>query len=66
LRHHRAPADKREAAAKEVAAARESLEKALQQIEQPSEQYAKFAGAQWSATRFSRRAKTIRPFRFRR
>ena len=52
MRHHRAPADKQDAAAKEVATARESLEKALQQIEQPSEQYAKFAGAQWSATRF--------------
>ena len=52
LRLHRAADDKREAVAKEVAAARETLDKSLKQIEEPGEEYAKFAGAQWTATRF--------------
>lgn len=52
LRRFRAPADKRDAIAKEVAAAGEALEKSLRKVEEPSEQYATLAGAQWAATRF--------------
>lgn len=52
LRLHRVAADKREAVAKQVATAREALDNALKQIEEPSEEYTKFIGAQWSATRF--------------
>jgi len=56
LRLHRAAADKQEAVAKEVATAREALDKSLKQIEEqiakPSEQFTKFAGARWTPTRF--------------
>ena len=52
-----AAADKREAVAKQVAASREALDKALKQVEEPSEQYTRLAGAQWTATRFFNSAK---------
>ncbi|HTN76101.1 MAG TPA: PSD1 and planctomycete cytochrome C domain-containing protein [Pirellulaceae bacterium] len=52
LRLQRAAMDKQEAVKKEVATARETLAKASQKVDEPSEQYTAFVGAQWSATRF--------------
>jgi hypothetical protein len=52
LRHHRATAGEKGAVAKEVASAREALDKALKSAEMPSENYTKFTGARWTPTRF--------------
>jgi hypothetical protein len=52
LRLHRAPADKKDAARKEVAAARETLDKAVKSVGEPSEKYTRLTGAQWTPTRF--------------
>ena len=46
------PADKREPTEKEVAAARQAVDKALKALDVPSEQYTKFTGARWTPTRF--------------
>ncbi len=54
-RVHRAPADRSEAAKKELKTARETLEKARQAEAtpvQPEDTYPPFVGARWSATRF--------------
>ncbi len=52
LRLHREGADRKEAVEKEVASTRAALDKALEAIEDPGEQYAKLVGARWSPTRF--------------
>lgn len=52
LRQLQAPPDKRDAATKAVSQAREALDKAVQRIEEPTEQFTRFSGAQWSVTRF--------------
>ncbi len=57
LKLHRAAFDKRDAVSKEVALAREALEKAVQQIDEPGEQYSRLVGAQWTPTRFANSGK---------
>src|SRR5262249_54420374 len=57
LRRHRAPAGKKDATSKEVASAREGLDKAVKAIEEPGDKYTRLAGAQWTPTRFLNSAK---------
>jgi Protein of unknown function (DUF1553)/Protein of unknown function (DUF1549)/Planctomycete cytochrome C len=57
LRRHRAAAGKKEAMSKEVTSAREALDKAVKSIEEPNDKYTRFAGAQWTPTRFLNSAK---------
>ncbi len=52
LRLLSANADQKPAVEKELAAAREALETATKQLDEPGEQYAKLTGATWTATRF--------------
>jgi mono/diheme cytochrome c family protein len=52
LRQLRAAADKREAAVKEVEAATKTLATTTKALAETSEQFTRFAGAKWSATRF--------------
>jgi hypothetical protein len=57
LRRHRAAADQKEAVGREVTSARETLDKAVKSVEEPSERYTRLAGARWTATRFLNSAK---------
>jgi len=52
LKRHRAPDDQKEAAEKEVVAAREALDNARTAVEEPGEQFTKLVGARWTPTRF--------------
>ena len=49
---YRTAAGKKGAIGKEVARAREALDKAVKSAEEPSENYTKLTGAQWTPTRF--------------
>jgi hypothetical protein len=56
-RLQRAEMDKRAGIEKQVATARESLDKALKQVEETTEQYIRLTGAEWTPTRFFNSAK---------
>lgn len=52
LRLHRAAAGDKERIKKDIAAAREALDNAVKATGEPSEQYTRLVGAQWTSTRF--------------
>jgi hypothetical protein len=52
LKLQRAADDKKEAATKDVATAKESLEKATKSLQEPSAEFTRLVGAQWTPTRF--------------
>jgi hypothetical protein len=57
LRLHRASAGEKAAIAKQVASAREALDRALKADQAPGETYTKLTGARWTPTRFLNSAK---------
>jgi hypothetical protein len=52
LKRLRAPADKKDTSEKEVATANQKLNEALKKVDEPGEQFTRFAGAKWTPTRF--------------
>ena len=52
LRLLREPADKKDAINKQIATAREALDKAMKKVAEPGEQFTKIVGAKWTPTRF--------------
>jgi hypothetical protein len=52
LRSHRAVSDQQPAIEKELATARENLDKAIKQVDEPGTEFTKFIGAAWTPTRF--------------
>jgi hypothetical protein len=52
VRLYRAAKDKKEATTKEVASAREALDTAVKAVQEPSENFTRLTGAQWTPTRF--------------
>jgi hypothetical protein len=52
IKRLRAPADKKDASEKEVATANQKLNEAIKKVDEPGEQFTRFAGAKWTPTRF--------------